>query len=159
LPCRKNSFDNMEWMGRWSGIGLFRACLALRWIRVWLNFKFFIFVKIECVLYFLDRFDVLISKMIFKKWKNIVGMYLSTKNYLKSNHYHTAKHTLNVVCMYLMLTQANLTSSVRLPGLASNFSFLFIQLETQLRLSSEFQVFQFNSPLCAGTFLILKNVW
>jgi len=27
----------------------------------------FFFVKIECGLYFLDRFDVLISKMIFKK--------------------------------------------------------------------------------------------
>jgi len=30
------------------------------------NLNFF-FVKIECGLYFLDRFDVLISKMIFKK--------------------------------------------------------------------------------------------
>jgi hypothetical protein len=30
-----------------------------------LNFIFF--VKIKCGLYFLDRFDVLISKMIFKK--------------------------------------------------------------------------------------------
>jgi hypothetical protein len=27
----------------------------------------FFFAKIECGLYFLDRFDVLISKMIFKK--------------------------------------------------------------------------------------------
>jgi hypothetical protein len=43
-------------------------------------------------LYFLDRFDVLMSKMIFKKWKNIIGMYFGTKSYLKSNHYHTAKH-------------------------------------------------------------------
>ena len=32
-----------------------------------LNFFFFIFAKIECGLYFLDRFDVLMSKMIFKK--------------------------------------------------------------------------------------------
>jgi len=31
-----------------------------------LNF-FFFFAKIECGLYFLDRFDVLMSKMIFKK--------------------------------------------------------------------------------------------
>jgi hypothetical protein len=31
-----------------------------------LNFSFF-FAKIECGLYFLDRFDVLMSKMIFKK--------------------------------------------------------------------------------------------
>jgi hypothetical protein len=28
---------------------------------------FFFFAKIECGLYLLDRFDVLISKMIFKK--------------------------------------------------------------------------------------------
>jgi hypothetical protein len=31
------------------------------------NFFFFFFAKIECGLYFLDRFDVLMSKMIFKK--------------------------------------------------------------------------------------------
>jgi len=29
--------------------------------------KFFFFAKIECGLYFLDRFDVLMSKIIFKK--------------------------------------------------------------------------------------------
>jgi hypothetical protein len=29
--------------------------------------KIFFFAKIECGLYFLDRFDVLMSKMIFKK--------------------------------------------------------------------------------------------
>jgi hypothetical protein len=32
------------------------------------NFEnFFFFTKIECGLYFLDRFDMLMSKMIFKK--------------------------------------------------------------------------------------------
>jgi hypothetical protein len=31
------------------------------------EFQIFFFVKIECDLYLLDRFDVLISKMIFKK--------------------------------------------------------------------------------------------
>ena len=31
------------------------------------KFEFFFFAKIEYGLYFLDRFDVLISKMIFKK--------------------------------------------------------------------------------------------
>ena len=46
---------------------------------------FFFFVKIKCGLYFLDRFDVLMSKIIFKKWKNIIGMYFSTKSYLKNN--------------------------------------------------------------------------
>jgi hypothetical protein len=35
--------------------------------RLNLNFFFFFFAKIECGLYFLDRFDVLMSKMIFKK--------------------------------------------------------------------------------------------
>ena len=35
--------------------------------------------------------------MIFKKWKNIIGMYFDTKSYLKSNHYHTAKHPLENV--------------------------------------------------------------
>jgi hypothetical protein len=29
--------------------------------------NFFFFAKIECGLYFLDRFDMLMSKMIFKK--------------------------------------------------------------------------------------------
>jgi hypothetical protein len=56
------------------------------------NFKFFFVAKIECGLYLLDRFDVLMSKMIFKKIKNIISMYFDTKNYLKSNHYHTVKH-------------------------------------------------------------------
>jgi hypothetical protein len=48
-------------------------------------------------LYFLDRFDMLMSKMIFKKWKNNIDMYFSTKNYLKSNCYHTANHTLRLL--------------------------------------------------------------
>ena len=46
-------------------------------------------------LVFSNHFDVLILKMIFKKSKNIIYMYFSTKNYLKSNHNHTAKQTLN----------------------------------------------------------------
>jgi hypothetical protein len=48
-------------------------------------------------LYFLDRFDVLMSKIIFKKWKNIIGMYFGTKNYLKSTRNHTAKHALETL--------------------------------------------------------------
>jgi hypothetical protein len=43
-------------------------------------------------LYVLDHFDVLMSKMIFKKWKNIIGMHFGTKSYLKSTCNHTAKH-------------------------------------------------------------------
>ena len=70
---------------------IFRVCLAQRLNLCLIKFHFFL-AKIECGLYFLDRFDVLISKIIFKKWKNIIGMYFSTKSYLKSNHYHTIKH-------------------------------------------------------------------
>jgi len=36
-------------------------------------------------LVFSNHFDVLISKIIFKKLKNI-NMYFDTKNYLKNNH-------------------------------------------------------------------------
>ena len=42
-------------------------------------------------LIFLNHFDVLMLKMIFKKSKNIINIYFSTKNYLKSNHNDTAK--------------------------------------------------------------------
>jgi hypothetical protein len=39
---------------------------------------------------FLDYFDVLISKMIFKK--NIILMHFRVKNTLKNNFNHTLKH-------------------------------------------------------------------
>jgi len=55
----------------------------------------FFFTKIEYGLYILDRFDVLMSKIIFKKWTNIIGMHFGTKSYLKSTRNHTAKHALN----------------------------------------------------------------
>ena len=61
----------------------------------WKNSNFFFFAKIKCGLYFLDRFDVLMSKIIFKKWKNIIGMLFDTKSYLKSNRYYTPKHPLS----------------------------------------------------------------
>jgi hypothetical protein len=32
------------------------------------------------------------SKIIFKKWKNIIDMHFGTKSYLKSTHNHTVKH-------------------------------------------------------------------
>jgi hypothetical protein len=83
LPCRKNSFDNMEWMGHGSEIG-----------------------------------------------------------------------SLNVVCVYLMLTQVNLSSSVRLPGLASNFFFH----STRNPVLVWFQIPSFSIQFTTGTFLILKNV-
>jgi hypothetical protein len=45
----------------------------------------------------LDRFDTLISKMIFLKNKTkIISMHFSTKNTLKNNRNHTPKHALVV---------------------------------------------------------------
>jgi hypothetical protein len=41
--------------------------LTLRLNLLFTKFLFFFFAKIECGLYFLDRFNVLMSKMIFKK--------------------------------------------------------------------------------------------
>ena len=48
-------------------------------------------------LVFSNHFDVLMSKIIFKKSKNIIGMYFGTKSYLKSNRNHTAKQAFNQV--------------------------------------------------------------
>ena len=42
-------------------------------------------------LVFSNYFDVLMSKIIFKKSKNIIEMYFGMKSYLKNNHNHTAK--------------------------------------------------------------------
>jgi len=59
-------------------------------------------------LVFSNYFDVLMSKIIFFK-KNIICMYFSIKNYLKSNCTHTAKYThfianhlLNKIINYLL---------------------------------------------------------
>ena len=41
-------------------------------------------------LVFSNYFDVLMSKIIFKKSKNIINIYFNTKNYLKNNRNHTA---------------------------------------------------------------------
>jgi hypothetical protein len=37
------------------------------------------------------------SKIIFKRWKNIINMYFDTKNYLKSTHNYTTQNTLLLV--------------------------------------------------------------
>jgi len=37
------------------------------------------------------------SKMIFKKWKNIIGMYFSMKNHLKNTPNYTVKHVLKTI--------------------------------------------------------------
>jgi hypothetical protein len=44
----------------------------------------------------LDRFDALISKIIFKKLKNIILMHFDTKNTLKSNCKHIPKQEIKL---------------------------------------------------------------
>jgi hypothetical protein len=61
-------------------------------------------------LYILDRFDKLMLKMIFKKWKNIIDMYFGMKNYLKSTRNHTVKHAL------YQWTKTTWSSSLLLPS-------------------------------------------
>jgi hypothetical protein len=49
----------------------------------------------------LDRFDALISKIIFKKFlKNIILMYFGTKNILKSYRNNSPKHAYLGVIIY-----------------------------------------------------------
>jgi hypothetical protein len=59
---------------------------------------FHLILKLFCLklifLMFLDRFDVLMSKIIFFKKKNIILMHFHAKNTLKRNCYHTLKHPL-----------------------------------------------------------------
>ena len=88
-----NRWEGKVWMEKYMETVCLCVCTC-----VWYKFDFFLFffVKIEFDLYFLNHFNVLISKIIFKKWKNIIDMYFSTKSYLKSNHYHTAKHARNL---------------------------------------------------------------
>ena len=44
---------------------------------------------------FLNYFDVLILKMIFKISKNIIDMHFNMKSYLKSNRNHIIKQARN----------------------------------------------------------------
>ena len=48
-------------------------------------------------LVFSNHFDVLISKIIFKKSKNIIDMHFHIKNYLKKNHNYTIKQALSLI--------------------------------------------------------------
>jgi hypothetical protein len=52
--------------------------------------------KINIFLCVLNRFDVLILKIIFKKCKNIILIHFSIKNTLKNNRKHTNKQ-----CLYI----------------------------------------------------------
>ena len=45
-------------------------------------------------LVFSNHFDVLMSKIIFKKSKNIIDIYFNVNNYLKSYHNHITKQAL-----------------------------------------------------------------
>jgi len=41
-----------------------------------------------------NYFNVLMSKIIFKKFKKIINMYFITKNYLKNHYINTIKQAL-----------------------------------------------------------------
>jgi len=74
----------------------FHILKALLKTKLRIFFYFFLCFK----LYFLgysDHFDVLMSKMNFKKWKNIISMYFHTKSTLKSKHYHNIKRALKMI--------------------------------------------------------------
>jgi hypothetical protein len=48
-------------------------------------------------LIFLDNFDVLISKIIFKNKKNIILICFKIKNTLKNNHYYIFKYLFKLI--------------------------------------------------------------
>ena len=89
--CAFRKISNISW--------IFLKVLQYVWKRganhVFKKFKMF-FIKIYYISHVLDRLDMLISKIIFEKWKNIIDMHFSMKSYLKSNHNHTTKYILNV---------------------------------------------------------------
>ena len=64
------------------------------------KFKYF-FVKI----YVLNRFNVLILKIIFLKIKNIINIYLNIKSYLKNNRYRIIKYTLTIKYLGVRLSK------------------------------------------------------
>ena len=53
-------------------------------------------------LVFSNHFDMLISKIIFKKLKNIINMYFNTKSYLKNNHNHTIYIKKTLTCSVII---------------------------------------------------------
>jgi hypothetical protein len=52
------------------------------------------FFALNIFLMFLDHFDVLMLKINLNFFKNIILMYFQTKNTMKNNRYHNAKHYL-----------------------------------------------------------------
>jgi hypothetical protein len=65
-------------------------------LKVFEKTKLFLFIFIFKLIFlmFLDYFDVLISKIIFKNKKNIILIHFRVKSTLKSNCNHISKHAL-----------------------------------------------------------------
>ena len=82
---------------KFKNLWLLNACLGTRCKprsqNFWIFFIFFCYFK-NRRLVFLDHFDVLMSKMIFKKWKNIILIYFGTKSTLKSYRNRTPKRVI-----------------------------------------------------------------
>ena len=51
---------------------------------------------------------MLISKIIFKKLKNIIDMYFNIKNYLKNNHNHVTKQVVSFPLLITKITLKNM---------------------------------------------------
>ena len=87
-------------------------------------------------LVFLNYFDVLMSKIIFKKLKNIINIYFNTKNYLKTNNNHTVKYvTVVKIRLRQSLLFGVLTMQIvqkRLAGFDLRTCFFFLCLESWL---------------------------
>jgi len=47
---------------------------------------------------FSDRFDVLMSKIIFKILKNFILIHFQAKNTLNRHRYHNSKQVLSICC-------------------------------------------------------------
>jgi hypothetical protein len=90
-------------------------------------------------LYFLDRFDVLMSKIIFKKWKNISGMYFGTKNYLKSTHNHIVKHALTCIILVILEKKLRFCHTRHIVGT------FWIKKNRKIDLSSKLEILKINT--------------
>jgi hypothetical protein len=90
----------------------------------------------------LNRFNVLISKIIFKKWKSIIDIHFSMKNYLKNTRNHTVKLARSVRCKHCSPTHLSATS-IWFPRAttsrfrSSNFQFILAALESHFRTMNE----------------------
>jgi len=67
------------------------------------------------VLVFLNHFDVLVSKINFKKYKYIILMFFQAKSTLKSHYYHAPRHLLNWVKITATCKSSNLNAKKMKP--------------------------------------------